>query len=299
MKQVSNESPMHKIRSSLKPNLTQNVSIKNSFQSIKVDDRKKPSVMSNKKYETISDNIIQNNKKLNGLIDNYNRFLDKYENENFRKARVIENLQKEVEKLEESIYKPSKQNRVAPLLLDPNQSFEIDRPRGRYKESLEKRKRSPDIYKNTHKVNNTLNNNNDKLYQYLLLSNMVDDENPNKVTKKQVDEIRKIEKTVNQQHDFLAFLMDKNGPIAPKKSDFDTNDILDKLSTIQNQLTGGTQKRSKKLKNSTDNKMKEMHNFLNQNLLKNYQVLANITNKGAGKLQTPIFMPSPMLNTKI
>lgn len=282
-----------------KYSFTPRTSTKASVQNMRSEDKRKPTMVSNKKFEAINDNIIQNNKKLNSLIENYNKFLDKYENEGFKKAKVIECLQKEVEKLEEDIYKPFKTTRITPLFLDATESFEMDKPKARGYKISETGKRKSEINKNANVVNNLLSSNNDKLYQYLVTANLLEDDNSNKVAKKQVDEIKKIEKTVNQQNYFLMFLMDKNLPTAPKKSEFDSEEIVDKLINIQNKQAGGTLKKNKKTKQASENKMKEIHNFLNQNLLKNYQLLCNVTSKNGNKPQIPIFMPTTMLKTRI
>lgn len=273
--------------------------IKATVQDKKDEDRKNTIGMNNKKYEAMNNHLVHNNKKLNNIIENYNKFLDKYENENYKKTKVLENLQKEVGKMENSLYKPPKSNRVAPLLLEPCPSFDFDKPKTKTKRNIENKNKEPHKPKNAHPVNNPLAPNNEQLYQYLLMANLLEDDNTNKGKKKQTEEVKKIEKTVNQQNEFLMFLMEKNLPENARKNGFESGNILDRLEAISDKLNGGRQKKPKKIKAASNNKMKEIHNFLNQNLIKNYQLLENLTNKKGSKAHSPIFMPNKLFNTKI
>ena len=274
-------------------------SLKVAQKSLKSEEKKKPNTMTNKKFETLNDNILQNNKKLNSLIDNYNKFMDKYESNSYKMLKPSAKLSKESKSSSEYLYKLQRTTRVAPLVLEPSQPVTVDKYKIRPRKSIEKSLRKSMYKKKSHIASSLLNNNNEQRYQHLLASNINDEEISNKNVKKQLEDIKRIEETANQQNDFLLFLMDKNLPNNTRKVDANTNNLLHQMDMLTSKMIEGQMRRSRKIKCTSDHKMKEINDFLNHNLLKNYQLLSNVANKNDSKANNPIFLPTGLFNKKI
>ncbi len=56
------------------------------------------------KYRMMNDELNMNNKKLNNLVNKYNRFFKQYEQEDRKKMEMLENLQKQVENIDDSMF---------------------------------------------------------------------------------------------------------------------------------------------------------------------------------------------------
>ena len=262
-------------------------------------------IMSNKRYEMINENILQNNKKLNNLIENYNGFLDRYEQQNFDKMKVIDTLQKEVGKLDENLQNTRRTKKVKPLNLESRDSLVIEEkirkryrnplPNPRNKAKKKKKRGSQEESKSQNAYTNFFNTSQEKVYQYLVMAQILGDNKEEKQNKRKVDDIKKVDQTVHQHEDFLMFLMNKKSISHDRNNTTNNQEIMERLNRIENKLTK-TQHREKKIRSETGKKMQNIHSYLNQNLFKNYQILSDINTKNNFKTVTPIFIPRPFIN---
>ncbi len=131
------------------------------------------------------------------------------------------------------------------------------------------------------------------------MSKLLDDDDGvnqnNKENKKKLEEFRKTNTIVDNQKDFLMFLMNKKSE-RQNTTGSSYNEIMMNLNQIQNKLESSPKKKKKK-KYTMDSKTRDLSTFLNKNLFKNYEMLNKLTQKHNIKTAIPIISPNCSNNT--
>ena len=250
--------------------------------------------LTNEKYKSLNENIMQKNKKLNNLIDNYNMFIEKFRGNNPNQMELINTVQREIKKLDGEISQTRKLERVAPTLLGSKESVKIENEKftDKKKKTTSRKKYIRRVSKSRNVLKNFFNANNSKVLKHVLQHNMLEEENAMKNPKKKIEDFKKVERIVSKQNNFLMFLMNKNIEEENERQNHSDKYTVDKMNRIQSKIK--CTNREKRIKTDAGQKINEIYCFLNKNLLKNYRALTEISGKNERRDRDTIMLPSPV-----